>query len=72
MEQRKETPGMEIVLKLACHIENPCSFIHEGEEYHIRDFYLERARDLIPNLSNPSARDFLQTMIDSYSTPSSR
>ena len=68
MEQPREASDMEIVFRLAYHIENPCSFNHEGRVYNIRDFYLEMARNLMPNLSNPGARDFLQTMVDSYST----
>lgn len=72
MERPKEPSDMEIVLELSSHIMNPCSFTHEGRVYHIRDFYIDMARNLMPNLSNPGARDFLQTMVNSYSTQSSQ
>lgn len=57
---------MEVVLFLREHIENPCNAIVNGKEKNIRYFYLDMAEEVIPKLTNPFAREYLQGMIDFY------
>ena len=54
-----KTTDMEVAMMLAKHIENPCSIELEGRTENIRYVYLEMAEHILPNLTNPFAREFL-------------
>ena len=66
MTLEKENNEFEIALKLATHINNPCSTIINGQTYDIRPFYLRLARETIPNLTNEHAKEFLESVIRIY------
>ena len=57
---------LEIVLKLANHIEHPCGIDIEGTHYDIRDFYLRIARETLPELKNEYAKEFLKGIMKIY------
>lgn len=57
---------LEIVLGIVGHIEHPCSTCIKGIEYNLRDFYLRIAKDLIPELRNEPAKEFLSAIIKIY------
>ena len=62
----EESSDMEIALKLADHIDAPCSVIVDGKRENIRDFYLREAEGIIPTFTNEYAKRFLQLKIDTY------
>ena len=60
---------MEVALNWAYHIKHPCTVMVDGEEKNIRDFYLRVSKDIIlPKLTNPFARRFLQMEINEYNS----
>jgi hypothetical protein len=68
MEMRtiEKMTDMEIILELAQHIKNPCTVRVNGEIHNIQPFYLKLARQVSPILTNPSAREFLDSLIREY------
>ena len=67
MTDSKKLTDMEIALQWAFHIENPCTVEVRGRTENIREFYLRESREhVIPRLTNPSAVEFLQGIIDKY------
>jgi len=59
---------IEFVIKMALHIENPCSDPVRGHNF--RADYLIMARDALENIKNPWAKEFLQDTIEKYSKDS--
>ena len=57
---------MQLVLELIKHIENPCSVEVEGRIRNIRDFYLRESQSILPKLTNPFAREYLEGIISKY------
>ena len=67
MTDSKKLTDMEIALQWASHIENPCTVEVHGRIENIREFYLRESREhVIPRLTNSSAVEFLQGIIDKY------
>lgn len=66
METLDKAMDMEVAIFWAYHIENPCGTIVNGERVNIRDFYLREARNVLPILTNPFAKDFLENAINKY------
>jgi len=62
----KEIYDSEIAGFLMFHIENPCGVEVDGKRVNIRNFYLERAREILPNLTNPFAKRALELKIGEY------
>jgi hypothetical protein len=57
----------EIVAFLMQHIDNPCSTeVTPGDVRNIRDFYIQRAKELLPNLTNEHAKIALELKILEY------
>jgi hypothetical protein len=57
----------ELVAFWAYHIQNPCGIVLNGKWVHIRDFYIREAREnIIPILTNPLAKEFLEEIISKY------
>ena len=69
MAENPRTSGdMEIALLWAFHIENPCGIDVNGTRQDIREFYLRESREhVLPNLTNPYALEFLQSVMKKYS-----
>ena len=57
---------MQLVLELIKHIENPCRVEVEGRIRNIRDFYLRESQSILPKLTNPFARAYLEEIISKY------
>jgi hypothetical protein len=58
---------IEIALLLATHIENPCSVEVNGKIENLRAFYIREAREnVLPKLTNPFAREYLEKIISEY------
>ena len=67
-ERNREMSDIEIALQLAFHIENPCTVEVNGRTENIRDFYLRESQEyVLPKLTNPYAKEFLQEVIKQYS-----
>lgn len=59
---------MEVALMWAGHIRNLCTVMVDGEEKNIKDFYLNESKNtVLPKLTNPFAKRFLQIKIEKYS-----
>ena len=54
---------IELVMTLKGHIEQPCE-----DEYgnNLRLFYLRQAREVLPKLKNPFAKEILEKVIEKY------
>ena len=57
-----------LAIELARHIENPCSDPVRG--YDFREDYLILAWRVLENFQNPSAKEFLEGIIQDYSKKS--
>ena len=66
MGNLEKATDMEIALKLASHIKNPCTTLVGDKTYNIREFYLRESRRILPTLDNPHARSFLERVIEKY------
>ncbi|MEK6952067.1 MAG: hypothetical protein AABX29_03560 [Nanoarchaeota archaeon] len=60
---------IEFVLFYINHIDNPCSFEHEGKQVNVRPVYLEQAREILKhhNFENPYAKELLENKPREYS-----
>ena len=67
--EKIENPAsdMEIVLFLGYHIKNPCGVEVNGKWENIRPFYIARAENVLPTLTNPFAKKLLESLIKNYS-----
>jgi MinD superfamily P-loop ATPase len=65
-EEKRKMSDMEIAMRIAKHIENPCGIVIDGKEHNIRNFYLREAKKLIPTLDNPYAKGFLEAIMRKY------
>ncbi|MDP2628638.1 MAG: hypothetical protein Q8P15_01940 [Nanoarchaeota archaeon] len=65
---KPEATDIELVIFLGKHIENPCGMEINGEWEHIRPFYLGIASNLLPELTNPFAKEYLQRIIGKYNS----
>lgn len=61
-----ELTDLELALFFARHIENPCQVLVGEKTFNIRNFYLKNAKQLLPNLKDAYARDFLKSIIKKY------
>ena len=67
MERDKPT-DMELALYWAIHIDQPCSVEVDGKTENIRSFYLRGSKEnILPILTNPFAKRFLEMKIREYS-----
>jgi len=57
---------MEIAMKLTTHIENPCSVNVGGESHNIRGFYIRLAKEVMPIITSPYAKEFLESVLRQY------
>ena len=57
---------IEIALFYVFHIQNPCSVKVENKDFNIRPFYINEAKRILPKLSNPFAKSFLESVIRNY------
>lgn len=64
IERDPRSTDMEIALKLAEHIKNPCGT--QGQT--LRDFYIREAERVLGTLTNPGAVEFLKEIIATYRT----
>jgi hypothetical protein len=56
---------MTLVLFYANHIENPCGI--PGTALNIREFYIREVKErVLPVLTNPYAREFIEEIISKY------
>ena len=63
-----EDEQMRAVRGLIGHIMNPCrTVLTDGTEVDLREFYLTRARELLPTLTDMNAKGLLQYAIGEYS-----
>lgn len=65
-QQLERASDMKNVLFLEGHIRNPCGTKVEGRFENIRGFYLGLAKELLPRLENPYAKNYLQAVINEY------
>ncbi len=61
--QIRELTDMEIFFRLAFHLDNPCGTMIDGKWHHIRYFWEERAKEILPKMDNPYAKKLLEEKI---------
>jgi len=58
---------IEIALLLVSHIENPCGVEVNGKIENLRSFYIREAKgNILPGLTNPFAKEYLEEIIRKY------
>ena len=55
---------MEIALFYMAHIDRPCVDRQTG--HNLRDFYIRGAKEILPRLTNPFAKEALEIKIGEY------
>ncbi len=68
MDMEKST-DMGVVMLYIDHIDNPCSFEHEGKRVNVRRIYIEQARRILETheFENPFAKELLEEKVKEYS-----
>ena len=60
---------IKLALDWAYHIEHPCPVEGAGDIKNIRDFYIRQVNEFVlPVLKNPLAKEFLEDIVEQYST----
>lgn len=67
MDHLEKLTDMEVITFFKEHIENPCEVEVGSVAYNIRKFYLRRAKENLPKLTNPFAINYLNSLIKRYS-----
>ncbi|MFH1310986.1 MAG: hypothetical protein ABIH65_01115 [Nanoarchaeota archaeon] len=65
-EDFEKLSDSEIALFYTFHINHPCSVNVNNKDVNIRAIYINEAKRILPKLSNPFAKSFLESVIRNY------